>query len=352
MARAASPATRRAVGLGPLVVGLLLLTAAPAAADPAGPTNYDSTVTAVEPSDAPVDLAVRGGDAFLVLEVPDGVAVEVPGYDGEPYLRFEADGTVLVNERSPARWLNDARYGELEVDLPAVADADAEPVFVEVAGGGTYAWHDHRIHFMSPALPPQVDAAGGGVQPVTDWEVPLVVDGQDVVVRGELVWTAGPPTFVVALLVALAVVLGAAVAVRWPRMVAGLVALAGVVALGVALAANLGLPAGMDAQSVPVVLGGLALGIAVLGALLSRRGDGRDRLRGDLLAGAAGVPLLVWVVLHLGALTRPILPGPLPTGAVRAAVVLVAAAGLAGLAALVRTGLAMTSLDASADDAG
>ncbi|MEX2504415.1 MAG: hypothetical protein WD378_06170 [Egicoccus sp.] len=344
---------RRLLRLVPLVAGLLLSTAAPAAADPAGPTNYDSTVTSVEPTDAPVDFEVRGGDAFLVMHVDDGVTAEVPGYDGEPYLRFEPDGTVLVNERSPARWLNDDRYGVRETDLPAVADAEAEPVFVPVADGGSYAWHDHRIHFMSPAIPRQVDADAGGEQPVMNWEVPLVVDGQDVVVRGELAWMAGPSAAMTALLVVLALAVGVVVAVLCRPATTGLVALGGVVALGVALTANIGLPAGMDVQSVPVVLGGLALAIAALGAALSRRAEGRDRVRGGLLAGAAGVPLLVWVVLHLGALTRPIFPGPLPTGVVRAAVVLVAAAGLAGLVSLVRSGLAMTSLDAvAADEAG
>ncbi|GGI02927.1 hypothetical protein [Egicoccus halophilus] len=334
-----------------VLVGLLLVTfAGPAAADPAGPTNYDSVVTAVEPDDAPFEVEVLGGDAFLVLHAEPDVRVEVPGYEDEPYVRFEADGTVLVNERSPARWLNDARYGELEVDLPTIADAQAEPVFVVVADDGTYAWHDHRIHFMSPTLPAQVDPGAGTPQPVMDWTVPLVVDGQPMAVEGTLRWIPGPSPLVPGLLVVAALAAAAAVVVGSPRVAPALAGAGALLALGVALTKTIGLPAGADAEPMLLVLPGLTLVLLGVGQLLDRRSAGSDP-RAALIAAAAGIPLLVWAVLQLGALTRPIVPGPLPVGAVRLAVAVTAAAGLASLGTLARGVLAATSLDPSVDAA-
>ena len=63
---------------------------------------------------------VVGGDAFLELTVDEGTEVVVPGYGGEPYVRFLADGTVERNTRSEATYLNEDRQGAVE--LPAGAD--------------------------------------------------------------------------------------------------------------------------------------------------------------------------------------------------------------------------------------
>src|SRR5919109_5120521 len=90
------------------------------------------------------------------LENNTGKPILVPGYDGEPYLRFTTDA-VYRNERSPATYLNEERYGEIE--LPARANAEAKPERKKVADSGYYEWHDHRIHWMSPVPPPQVRAA-------------------------------------------------------------------------------------------------------------------------------------------------------------------------------------------------
>ena len=99
--------------------------AAPAAADPPRPTDYRSTVTAVTPAADGVRAEIVGGDAFLELRVDEGTRWSCRGTEGEPYLRFRADGTVERNIRSPATYLNDDRQGA--VDLPPRADAEAEP---------------------------------------------------------------------------------------------------------------------------------------------------------------------------------------------------------------------------------
>lgn len=136
-----------------MVVGLVAVDG-PAWADPAAPTHYRSTVTdvrvdeldgrtsALEPEVDPttIDVAVMGGDAFMVVRAA-GRRVEIPGYDGEPYVRFHADGRVEVNERSPAHWLNDARYGGLVVAAVSIdATTDVELV-IEPASVGLNTVH-------------------------------------------------------------------------------------------------------------------------------------------------------------------------------------------------------------------
>jgi hypothetical protein len=319
---------RRGVIVTALVGCWRALLAGPAAADPAGPTNYDSVLHGVEAADGepvPAVLEVIGGDAFLVLRVDPGVGAEVPGYEGEPYLRVGPDGTVELNERSPARWLNEAQLGSVDVDVPPQADAEASPVWQAVADDGVYAWHDHRIHWMSASAPPQVDTGARQAQPVMDWEVPFVVDGRDVVARGELVWYPGPSPLAVVGLVALT--LGAGLALAFARRVpAPALAAVGAVPAGiVGIEQAVGLPAGADIDPALLVLPALTIVLGAAGLQLMRRDPGA--LRGRAIGAAAGLPLLVWGVLQVGAITRPIVPGALPTGV---------GLGAAALAVLVR----------------
>ena len=101
----------------------LALLAGPAAADAARPGDVSSQVTAVTPASAGIHAEVLGGDSFLRLRVDPGIQVVVIGYQDEPYLRVEADGTVQVNDRSPARWLNEKRLAD--VPVPPSADPTA-----------------------------------------------------------------------------------------------------------------------------------------------------------------------------------------------------------------------------------
>ncbi len=154
--------------------------AGPAAADPPRPSDYRSTVTGIAPEAEGVTAEVVGGDAFLELSV-DGPEVIVTGYGHEPYLRFRPDGTVERNIRSTATYINESRNAD--VTPPAIADNDAEPEWEKIAGGGTYAWHDHRIHWMGNQPPPDVEP--GDV--VQDWTVDITVDDQPTTISGTLV---------------------------------------------------------------------------------------------------------------------------------------------------------------------
>src|SRR5690606_682829 len=134
------------------------------------------------------EVDVVGGDSFLRLRAEPGTEVVVLGYEGEPYLRYLPDGSVEENRRSPATVLNRTRYGA-GGELSAT-DPPTEPERARVAGGGTYWWHDHRIHLMSEAEPPSLAGADSGK--IQDWSLDVVVDGAPVVVHGELTREPSP----------------------------------------------------------------------------------------------------------------------------------------------------------------
>ena len=334
---------RRGVVLGVLALALLLPGRA-ALADPARPTHYLSSVAAVRTGDGTtvegVSAEVVGGDAYLVLTVPSGRVVEVPGYEGEAYLRFGADGRVEVNARSPARWLNDARFGVLDAEVPASADVDAPPEWELVATGGRYAWHDHRIHFMSPTLPGDVDPTAGTVQEVFTWEVPLLLDGEDARIEGVLVWVPGPGAAVpLALLVVTIAAAGWLAATTPARRGIGVLSVA-VLTLAAGMAAVVLAPPGADIEPALTVLPGIALAVWLLG----RVGPGAAAV-GGFVRDVAALPLLGWGLWWSATWWRPVPPIALPVGLVRLVVAAALAVGVAGVIALLRRGLDAVSLD-------
>jgi len=119
-----------------VAAALVALSASPAAVAHGGGAakGYGSTVTSVSPAGS-VDAVVLDGDDRLQLTVDDGRVVVITGYEGEPYLRFGPDG-VFENVRSPAAYLNDDRYGKVE--LPDSADPDAPPEWERVAPGESF----------------------------------------------------------------------------------------------------------------------------------------------------------------------------------------------------------------------
>lgn len=153
-------------------------------ADAAGPGNFESRVLSVEPATASIHVSVEGGDSFLLLRVDAGTRVEVPGYQDEPFLRFEADGTVYENEASYTAVVSRTRY----VTESPVDTTGLEPEWRKVATDGSYAWHDHRIHWMSPNSPP--GRAPGDV--ILRARIPLLVDDAEVTLTVESVWVPAP----------------------------------------------------------------------------------------------------------------------------------------------------------------
>jgi hypothetical protein len=308
------------------VAAILVSTASPALADPAEPTNYQSTVLGLTPSTNVAVFEVIGGDSFLQVTVTLGHEVLVPGYFDEPYIRVDADGSVWLNEDSPAYYINFDRYGN--ADIPDDADGQGEPRWVMVGSNGTYAWHDHRSHWMSPDLPPVV--AGNERQVVFPWEIPVVIDGGDTVIRGELYWIPSESP-VPGLLAGVIALLPLAF---WQRERSGLLAIvvgaAALLSAAVIVTEMLATPAEGRVFPVWIVYAIVALGAAGVALV---RSEVQPRLSVRLSLFAALV-LLVWALAAMEILWRPIVPTELPVIAARAftGIVLWGAAGVALLA--------------------
>jgi hypothetical protein len=165
--------------------------------------NYRSNITSIAPRVPGLSLEVLEFADRLVLTNHTGKTVTVYGYQGEPYARVMADGTVQVNTHSPAYYLNQNFYGD--VNVPSSASPTARPDWTVIDRTGQLEWHDHRIHWMSPALPPQVKNKGK-LTKIFNWQVPIKVAATPGTVDGQLFWvpeegTKTPLAAIVALLV-------------------------------------------------------------------------------------------------------------------------------------------------------
>jgi hypothetical protein len=295
---------RRAAALSALFSWSFLAAATPALADPAVPTEYESQVTGIDPATDAIQLNVVGGDSFLAITVQAGHSVMVAGYFGEPYLQIDAGGVVSVNERSPSKYVNDDRFGDGVV--PESASADAAPQWQVVATSGSYAWHDHRTHWMATDRPPGI--SGDTIQQVFEWELPIEIDGVGHLVLGTLDWHPAPNgalPFLGGALVLLALV-------GWRRGRIRLLAIVVSVAAGGALLLSisqwLATPAvarGLPLAAVPPVIA------LVLGVMAASRAATRPVTAVQSLVVAA-VALVVFVFASLDVFTKPLLPAALP----------------------------------------
>lgn len=187
-----------------LSLGSWSIAVAPASAHQGDP-NYLSEITSISPDTPGLSAEIVNYDSDIVLENDSDSLVEFEGYEGEPYLRFRPDGIVEANTRSPAYYLNNDRYGTSEV--PASADPEAKPQWEEVSDDGRYSWHDHRSHYMSRSLPPQVSDESVRTK-VFDYSLPIEIDGEPGSIDGTLFWVGEPtPSKLPFILIAVALVL-------------------------------------------------------------------------------------------------------------------------------------------------
>jgi hypothetical protein len=198
-----------------LVVGLAGALLAPGAQahNATAKLGYRSTIRAVEPPMPGLKLKILYGDDQVALDNGTGKTIVIEGYGGEPYLRFGPDG-IFVNVNSPAGYLNQDRYGQSAV--PTSATAKARPDWEKLAGGTSWAWHDHRIHYMSRTPIPAIQRAPRRPHHVFDWKVPATEDGTPFVIAGSLDYKPPPVAkeaeFPVKLTIALAILLAAGMA--------------------------------------------------------------------------------------------------------------------------------------------
>jgi hypothetical protein len=293
--------TRRArivvLAAGLSLVASVLFGASPVSADAAGPTDYRSEISGVEPATDAISVTIEGGDAFVRIAAVAGSEVLVFGYEGEPYLRIDADGTVMENRRSPATYLNRDRYGS---DVPESASADAEPEWVVVARNGAYAWHDHRAHRMEPFAP--VDASRGDT--VLEGVIPMDVDGRAVSILVTTRWMPAPSAWpaVLGAIIGTAATVLAAMAGR----VAPVVAVTAAAATVVGWLQYRSLPGETEPVAAWWLLPLVALGFAVVGMLLGRSPTAHAA------TAIAAVQIALWGYTRRDGLRRAILPTDAP----------------------------------------
>lgn len=295
-------------------------------ADPAGPTDYRTTITAVRPASDAFDVDVEGGDAFLRLTVAPGHEVVVLGYDAEPYLRIRSDGAVEQNRRSYATYANEDRDGRTEV--PAIVDPEADPDWERVGAGGAWAWHDHRAHWMGTGPPIGLEP-GESLPPQV---VPIVVDGVPFEIEVRITLVAAPSRVPVAFGVVIGLGLALLGILLGPATTALVLLLLAAAGLATGAAQYLSLPT----ETGPLLTWWLLPALAVLALLVAIATYGRSRLALLGLTALAALQALAWALQRRTGLTRPVLPTELPAGLDRFVTAVVLAGSAAILVATVR----------------
>jgi hypothetical protein len=295
-------------------------------ADPAGPTDYLTTITTIEPATDAIDVAVVGGDAFLLITVEPGHEVVVLGYEEEPYLRILPDGVVEQNRRSAATYVNEERYGR--TDVPDVVDNDAEPAWERVGDGGTWAWHDHRAHWMGTERPIGLDP-GESLPPQV---VPILVDGAPVAVEVSVTLVEAPSRAPVVFGAVIGLGLALLGILLGPATTGLVMLLLGAGALVVGAGQYLSLPAETGRLLTWWLLPAMA--VVAIGIAIATYGRSRLALLG--LTAVAAAQVLVWAFQRRTGLFRAILPTDLPAGVDRFVTAAVLAGSLTVLAATLR----------------
>ena len=308
-----------------IVPGVVPGVGAPSTVEPRDTETVIESVSPAFPNG--VTLEVLGFDSYLRLRAP-GREVQVPGYQNEPYLRIDRDGSVWLNEGSTTWVVNTDRYGN--VDLSGFVPT-TEPLWVRERDDATALWHDHRVHWMSEKEPSVIDDVGT----IQDFTLPVVVDGVTHTVTGALYlreraslawWLTGLAATIVFVVLA----------VRRRGMFALVAPVAGVVAGVVGTVQWFGTEPG--ARVVPLLgaFGALAAVVGVVGLAIgraSRRNDGRGSgARGALMAAAlnagSGASLVLVAVLTSDHVQSAYVPGLEWEWVARAVVPVVLAAGV------------------------
>ncbi|MET0911159.1 MAG: hypothetical protein ABWZ99_16955 [Ilumatobacteraceae bacterium] len=311
------------------IVGLLVVLA-PAGvvlADAAAPTDYESTVVSVTPPTATIDVEVIGGDSFVQLTVAPGTEVLIEGYQQEPYLRFRTDGVVEENQRAPTTYLNASRLGG--GDVPAGADPALPPDWKQVATGGTFAWHDHRSHWMNPD-PPATATPGDVIQSSS---LAMTVDAVPVEVTFSVTWLPAPSRLPLAVGAAVG---GALIllAMFWRRRLAWPLLVVALAALGIGWWQFSSLPTATGPLLVWWLLPAIAAASVLIALVLGRR------LVSYGLVLLAALELAAWIFVRRDGAFRALIPTDAPfwldRGVMAATAVVTVAAAIGATVAMWR----------------
>jgi hypothetical protein len=171
------------------VLALVVLAAVPAAAlAHGGNPNFRSIFNGLSAPLPGVKVQVIGYDSLYEVRSTAKQTVTIYGYDGEPYSRILADGTVQQNTNSPAVYLNNDEFGTAPV--PAHAHKGAAVVWKTVDKTGTITWHDHRMHYIGTGKPPIVKDTHKKTK-IFDYKIPLSEGSTKSNITGTLFWV-GP----------------------------------------------------------------------------------------------------------------------------------------------------------------
>lgn len=170
------------------VLAMALLGAPSAALAHAGNPNYRSVFHRLSVPLPGVKVQVIGYDSLYELRSTAKQTVTIFGYDGEPYSRILADGTVQQNTNSRAVYLNHDLYGTAPV--PAHAHKGAPVVWKTLNKTATVTWHDHRMHWISATRPPKVTDTHKKTK-IFDYKIPLAEGSTRSDIEGTLFWV-GP----------------------------------------------------------------------------------------------------------------------------------------------------------------
>ena len=184
-------------------------------ADQGSNYHYRSYITAVRPQVAGLQLQILEFADRLELTNHTGETVTIYGYQGEPYARVLANGTAERNVRSPATYLDESFYADVKV--PPIADPRASPQWQVLDRTGFFEWHDHRIHWPTPTLPPEVKDQSRRTL-IFDWEVPIEVGSTKGAIYGTLYWVPDSSKAPLAVIIlGVVIVLAGLLFVLWVR---------------------------------------------------------------------------------------------------------------------------------------
>jgi hypothetical protein len=278
--------------------------------------GYDGDSSGIEVH--PVELGNR-----MELVRTTAKEVQILGYDGEPYLRLDADG-VFENLNSPAHYINLDRFAR--TTIPATATAQAQPNWVKLSDGSSVRWHDHRTHWMDPT-PRQDVRDNPNVERVIfpANRVELLVDGKPAAAIVKVTWLPPPSriTWLVVTSIAACALLAALVMVSSLRRFAPLFALLAAVACVV----------GSGTSAFRIGASALAIVVVLAGLILKNR----------WLPAAAAALVIVLAVTHFEVFEHQLLAGWAPAVLQRVAITLALAFSAALVGSELVTGLGATT---------
>jgi hypothetical protein len=230
-------------------------------------TNIQTRITAIRPAVPTVAVALGLGGQWVRVTNQGAAEIVILGYRGDPFLRLFRN-QVQVNQLSPTATETGMAPGSPAPGSPTAggptaagptaagktaAGKTAEPRWVRSSDGDSATWADARI-----GPPPASQQASG------PWQLPLLVDGQQVTTVGT--WDLIPPPSPWPWVAVLVLLTAAVAAIGWMRDWHR--PMAAVVAVGILAFVAHVLGTGFAPQQSGPLIGWVGVGLVVAFALL------------------------------------------------------------------------------------